>query len=147
MRNRHIGVVISGKVSKICDSCDKTHCDELFSNILARSSDVPFGSIITYGCPSKLLSWAKSKQSALKDNKSHVQQGITARSVATFTDISQLIHEVIRNLHTYGTSGSCPELQQQLKPNLPQFCHLNRTIFRTLTTGSVHCCSTASACT
>ena len=72
-----------------------------------------------------------------------MQQDVTARSVAAFKNISELVHAVIRNIHTYGAGGSCRDSERQLKPNLPQFCHLNWTIFRTLTSGSVHCCSTA----
>ena len=135
-------------MSNVCESCQQSYCDQLFTNILSGSSDIPFNRIITYGCVSKLLTWAKSKQTALKDNKSRVdsvdmQQDVTARSVATFKNISELVRAVIRNIHTYGAGGSCRDSERQLKPNLPQFCHLNETIFRTLTSGSVHCCSTA----
>jgi len=72
-----------------------------------------------------------------------MQQGDTASSVGTSTNLSQLVHDVIRNIDTYGAGGSCPALQRQLKPNLPQFCTLNRTVRTTLTPGTTYCCLTA----
>ena len=116
----------------------------------AGSPDTPFNRTITYGCLSKLLSWAKSEYSSMKYMKSHddtssgvMQQGETASSVGTSTNLSQLVHAVIRNIDTYGAGGSCPASQRQLKPNLPQFCHLNRKVCRTLTPGTSYCCLTA----
>ena len=125
--------IILGKMSNVCESCQQSYCDQLFTNIFSGSSDIPFNRIITYGCVSKLLTWAKSKQTALKDNKSRVdsvdvQQGTTARLVATFKNISELVRAVIRNIHTYGAGGSCHDSERQLKPNLPQFCHLNLSL-------------------
>lgn len=72
-----------------------------------------------------------------------MQQGDTASSMGTSTNLTQLVHSVIRNIDTYGGGNSCPASQRQLKPNLPQFCHLNRTLSRTLTPGTTYCCLTA----
>jgi len=116
----------------------------------AGSSDMPFNRTITYGCVAKLLSWATSKQSAMKYNRPNVastcediQQGDTPSSWSTSTNLSQLVHAVIRNIDTHGAGSSSPASQRQLKPNLPQFCHLNRTVTRTLTPGTTYCCLTA----
>jgi len=64
-------------------------------------------------------------------------------TLGTSTNLSQLVHTVIRNIDTYGTGSSCPASQRQLKPNLPQFCHLNNTVIRTFTLGTTYCCLTA----
>jgi len=72
-----------------------------------------------------------------------MQQADTASSMGTSTNLSQLVHAVIRNIDTYGGGSSCAASQRQLKPNLPQFCHLNRSVYTTLTPDTTYCCLTA----
>ena len=126
------------------------HINYLYPVLCCLQVHQTYLSTITYGCLSTLLSWAKSKQSLMKYNRSHVdttsgdmQQGDTASSTGTSTNLSQLVHAVIRNIDTYGAGSSCSASQRQLRRNLPHFCHLNRTVCRILTPGTAYCCLTA----
>jgi len=52
-----------------------------FNSIMADSSDVTFQQVITFGCLSKLLTWAKAKQQCLKssaDNTGSLSRDLSA---------------------------------------------------------------------
>jgi len=51
-----------------------------------------------------------------------VQQGDTTSSMGTLTNLSQLVHAVIRNTDTYGAGSSCSASQRQLK--VPVIAHI-----------------------
>jgi len=92
--------------------------------------------VITLGCLSKLLTWAKAKQQSLKSSADNTG--------SLPTDLSGIVYAVIYKIHTHGTSSrSAPSLQLKSRPKLPAFWHHNRSVNTALSAGNANCCLVA----
>jgi len=64
---------------RLCNSCELTYRNmQHFNSIMADSSDVIFQQVITFGCLSKLLTWAKAKQQSLKSSSGSLPTDLSA---------------------------------------------------------------------
>jgi len=120
---------------RLCNSCELIYSNvQHFNSIMADSSDVIFQQVITFGCLSKLLTWAKAEQQSLK---------LSADNTGSLpTDLSRIVRAVIYKIYTHGaSSSSAPSLQ--LKSKLAAFCHLNRSGHTALSAGNANCCLVA----
>ena len=83
-----------------CENCTRTYNSEFFDSIDADSSDVEFQQIITFGCLSSLLSWAKNKHQLLKSSRSLESSDVGIPSLSSWKisdNISQTAQE--KNSH------------------------------------------------
>ena len=113
-----------------CSCCPQQYSFQYFDSIISQSADVAFRQIITNGSLCKLLAWAKAKKQSYK----------SVGNTDDFpSDLTGIVHTVIRKIHTCGASGSSDPLLQ-LKSTLPAFCTLNRSVTRAMAAGNANCC-------
>jgi len=81
-----------------CEICTRTYNSAIFDSIDADSSDVEFQQIITFGCLSSLLIWAKSKHQLLKSSRSSESSDVGIPSLSS----SSIVH-IVRKIDTFGS--------------------------------------------
>ena len=80
-----------------CGCCVQQYSFQYFDSIISQSSDVAFRQIITNGCLCKLFAWAKAKKQSYK----------SVGNTDDFpSDLTGIVHTVIRKIHTCGASSS-----------------------------------------
>jgi len=128
-------------MTRICRNCEVSYNDSLFEGIYSDPSNSVFNQCITFGCLYKLLSWARVKHHLLKSENS-----AESANNSNISDLTGLVHAIIRYIHTYGASTSSTTLQRQLKTQLPVFQSLNRSVTRALSSDgpNLKCCLPAN---
>jgi len=111
--------------------------------LCAGSTDVIVKQFITVGCLCKLLAWARVKQQSLKTGPTHSDDVAESNTPNRPTDLTAIVHSVIRHIDTYGASMSSAASERQLKAQLPAFCSLNRSVTRALSHSQLKCCLAA----
>ena len=132
----------------ICRNCDVSNKEDLFQCILSGSSDGTYNQCITFGCLYKLLRWARDNHQLLKSGISnpYVAENsantacVPAPNISNISNITDLVHGIIRHIDTYGASASSSTSQKQLKTQLPAYWSLNRSVTRALSASNFKCC-------